>query len=56
MYLVYSMTQLLLDIKPELDAKWCSENPPVRLGRTDEMRGVVTWLASDASTFCTGSE
>ncbi len=27
-----------------------------RIGRPDELRGVVTWLASDASSFCTGSE
>ncbi len=27
-----------------------------RIGRPDELRGVIVWLASDASTFCTGSE
>ena len=31
-------------------------NPLGRLGRTDELRGVLAWLASDAGSFCTGSE
>ncbi|EPQ58458.1 NAD P-binding protein [Gloeophyllum trabeum ATCC 11539] len=51
-----SMTAAYLDTQPELLAKWSSMNPLGRIGRPDEMRGVVTWLASDASTFCTGSD
>lgn len=39
-----------------LREKWSSENPLGRLGRPEEIRGVALWLASDASTFCTGSE
>ncbi|KAI6011315.1 hypothetical protein EDC04DRAFT_2609974 [Pisolithus marmoratus] len=31
-------------------------SPLGRIGRSNELRGVVTWLASDASTFCTGSD
>ena len=31
-------------------------NPLGRIGRTDELRGVLAWLASDAGSFCTGSE
>ena len=50
------MTKAFLDKQPELLEKWSSENPLGRLGRPDELRGIVTWLASDASTFCTGSE
>jgi hypothetical protein len=50
------MTARLLDVQPELQAKWASGNPLGRLGQVHELRGVVTWLASDASTFCTGSE
>ncbi|TFK55268.1 NAD(P)-binding protein [Heliocybe sulcata] len=51
-----SMTAAYLDTQQELLAKWSSMNPLGRIGRPDEMRGVVTWLASDASTFCTGSD
>jgi NAD(P)-dependent dehydrogenase (short-subunit alcohol dehydrogenase family) len=51
-----SMTAAFLDKQPELEQVWASMNPLGRLGRPDELRGVVTWLASDASTFCTGSD
>ena len=30
--------------------------PMGRIGEPHELRGAVTWLASDASSFCTGSE
>jgi len=50
------MTAALLDVQPELGEKWASSNPLGRLGRPDELRGVITWLASDSSTFCTGSD
>jgi hypothetical protein len=50
------MTAAYLDKQPHLFDVWSSMNPLGRLGRPDELRGVVTWLASDASTFCTGSE
>jgi len=50
------MTSALLDIEPELGTKWADGNPLGRLGRPEELRGVVSWLSSDASTFCTGSD
>lgn len=50
------MTAAFIDKQPELSEKWASMNPLGRLGRPDELRGVVTWLASDASSYCTGSE
>ncbi|KAF8609487.1 NAD(P)-binding protein [Ceratobasidium sp. AG-I] len=50
------MTAAFIDTRPELAEKWASMNPLGRLGRPDELRGVVAWLASDASTFCTGSD
>ncbi|KAJ3836588.1 NAD-binding protein [Lentinula raphanica] len=50
------MTAQYLDSQPHLFSKWSSLNPLGRLGRADEMRGVVVWLASDASTYCTGSD
>ncbi|KAJ7628000.1 hypothetical protein DFH06DRAFT_1006665 [Mycena polygramma] len=33
-----------------------AQSPMGRFGTTDELRGVTLWLASDASTFCTGSD
>ncbi|KIK91431.1 hypothetical protein PAXRUDRAFT_830854 [Paxillus rubicundulus Ve08.2h10] len=50
------MTAAYLDTQPHLLEKWSGLNPLGRIGRPDEMRGVVTWLASDASSFCTGSD
>lgn len=50
------MTAAFLDKEPHLLDEWSSMNPLGRIGRPDELRGVVAWLASDASTFCTGSE
>ncbi|KAH9853994.1 sorbose reductase sou1 [Lenzites betulinus] len=51
-----NMTAAYLDTQPHLLDKWASLNPLGRIGRPDELRGVVAWLASDASTFCTGSD
>lgn len=47
------MTSDFLDAEP---ARWASGNPLGRTGQPHEIRGVVAWLASDASTYCTGSE
>lgn len=43
------MTAALLDHQPELGEKWANSNPLGRLGRPEELRGVVAWLASDVS-------
>lgn len=51
-----SMTAAYLDKQPHLLDKWSDLNPMGRIGRTDEIRGVIAWLASDASSFCTGSD
>ena len=50
------MTAQYLDTNPEYLEIWSNLNPMKRLGRSDEVRGLVTWLASDASTYMTGSE
>ncbi|EPS93657.1 NAD-binding protein [Fomitopsis schrenkii] len=55
-YIYTTLTGLFLDSQPGLLEKWSSQNPTGRLGRPDELRGVVAWLASDASTYCTGSD
>ncbi|KAF5386754.1 hypothetical protein D9615_001811 [Tricholomella constricta] len=50
------MTAAYLDKQPHLLEKWSSLNTMGRIGRPDELRGVIAWLASDASSFCTGSD
>jgi len=50
------MTAAYLDKEPQLLDTWSSSNPVGRIGRPDELRGVIAWLAGDASSFCTGSE
>ncbi|KAH7930841.1 NAD(P)-binding protein [Leucogyrophana mollusca] len=55
-YIYTTLTAATLDKQPEMLAKWSAQNPLGRLGRPDELRGVVTWLASDASSYCTGSD
>lgn len=50
------MTRMFLDGNPGLVDVWSAQNPQNRIGRPDELRGVATWLASDASSYCTGSE
>ncbi|KIM81263.1 hypothetical protein PILCRDRAFT_97721 [Piloderma croceum F 1598] len=55
-YIYTKLTGAFLDKQPHLLDKWSSMNPMGRLGRPDELRGVIAWLASDASSFCTGSD
>ncbi|KAI6022030.1 hypothetical protein EDC04DRAFT_2901032 [Pisolithus marmoratus] len=55
-YIHTQMTQVALDKRPDMLDNWSRLSPLGRIGRSDELRGVVTWLASDASTFCTGSD
>ncbi|KAI5116665.1 hypothetical protein M0805_007837 [Coniferiporia weirii] len=55
-YIYTNLSAAFLDTQPGLFDELSSQNPLGRLGRPDELRGVVTWLASDASTFCTGSD
>ncbi|OSD02538.1 NAD(P)-binding protein [Trametes coccinea BRFM310] len=45
-----------LDARPEYAQIWGDWNPMGRLAEPHEMRGVMVWLASDASSFCTGSD
>ncbi|KAL8293057.1 hypothetical protein RQP46_000751 [Phenoliferia psychrophenolica] len=51
-----ALTDQFLLKKPEYEAKWSNLNPLGRLGKIHEMRGPAIWLASDASSYCTGSD
>ncbi|EJD06298.1 NAD-binding protein [Fomitiporia mediterranea MF3/22] len=55
-YIYTAMTHDVLHSQTDKLTEWSTQNPLGRLGRPDELRGVVAWLASDASTFCTGSD
>ena len=50
------LTAALLDHHPEYDDKWSALNPMGRIGAVHELRGVLAWLASDASSYATGSD
>ncbi|EIW55440.1 NAD-P-binding protein, partial [Trametes versicolor FP-101664 SS1] len=45
-----------LDARPQYAEEWGRLNPLGRLGTGHDLRGAVVWLASDASSFCTGSD
>ncbi|KAJ7651426.1 sorbose reductase sou1 [Roridomyces roridus] len=55
-YINTEMTRVSFLSKPGLGERLSAQNPMGRFGRPDELRGVALFLASDASTFCTGSD
>ncbi|KAJ6481501.1 hypothetical protein C8R47DRAFT_1134654 [Mycena vitilis] len=55
-YIMSEMTRKVYYSQPGLVERLSAQSPMGRFGTTDELRGVTLWLASDASTFCTGSD
>ncbi|KAK4701422.1 hypothetical protein P7C70_g4806, partial [Phenoliferia sp. Uapishka_3] len=51
-----ALTNQFLEKEPQYEQKWSNLNPLGRLGKIHEMRGPAVWLASDASSYCTGSD
>ncbi|KAI0654844.1 hypothetical protein C8Q70DRAFT_1023977 [Cubamyces menziesii] len=49
-------TKILEKMPPEAEAALANMNPMKRFGKPHELRGAVAWLASDASSYCTGSD
>ncbi|KAM5541890.1 hypothetical protein V8D89_004619 [Ganoderma adspersum] len=55
-YINTKMTGAFLAENPDVGEKWAALHPLGYIGRPDELRGAAVWLASDASSFCTGSD
>ncbi len=54
----YMRTELVdevLEENPEMEKSWLQNTPIGRLGRPDELRELVVYLASEASSYMTGS-
>jgi enoyl-[acyl-carrier-protein] reductase (NADH) len=50
------MTNLLLQSKPEILARWEDDNPLQRIAWPNELKGPAIYLLSQASSFVTGSD
>lgn len=55
-YIGTDLTAALLEREPELGEIWRERTPMGRLGTPDEVASVILFLASDASSFMTGSD
>ncbi|KAF9483596.1 NAD(P)-binding protein [Pholiota conissans] len=54
-YVYTEMTKEFLRDNPSLEKEWRSQNPLNRIAKAQELQGIALFLASDASSFCTGS-
>ncbi|KAH8703528.1 hypothetical protein BGW36DRAFT_286761, partial [Talaromyces proteolyticus] len=56
----YIRTDLILDLLDkeggELVDSWVKDTPALRLAHPSELQGTVVWMASEASSFLTGSD
>jgi NAD(P)-dependent dehydrogenase (short-subunit alcohol dehydrogenase family) len=55
-YIMTAMTAGLLEKDPALAKQWTNDNPLARLSYPWEFKGPAVFLASDASSFMTGSD
>ena len=52
----YTRTELAESFSEALIKQWVERIPMKRMARPDELAGVVLFLASDASSYCTGTD
>jgi sorbose reductase len=52
----YTRTELAESFSEALIAQWVERIPMKRMAKPEELQGVVLFLASDASSYCTGTD
>lgn len=50
------LTEKFLEQEPRYEHMWAAQNPMYRIGGVHEIRGVLAYLASDASSYTTGAD
>ena len=55
-YVLTDLTQKIIDSDPALLDDWTSRIPQGRLATPDDLSGLVSFLASDASGYLTGQD
>ena len=55
-YVNMAMVEQLLHSEQGLMKQWTGDNPMGRIGEPSEFKGAAVFLASDASSFMTGSD
>lgn len=55
-YVNTKMVEQLLNKEPALLKQWTNDNPMNRIGEPSEFKGAAVFLASEASSFMTGSD
>ncbi|MEV8148445.1 SDR family oxidoreductase [Arthrobacter sp. NPDC080073] len=55
-YVLTDLTRQIIDREPALEADWISRIPQGRMATPEDLTGLVSFLASDASSYLTGQE
>jgi NAD(P)-dependent dehydrogenase (short-subunit alcohol dehydrogenase family) len=55
-YVLTDLTQAILDVEPALHEDWVARIPQGRIANPEDLSGLVTFLASDASAYLTAQD